>query len=495
MKSENTSAENNPLRLFITMFQVGLIGFGGGNALIPVLHQKTVEEQNLLTDEEYEEDVLVASITPGALPVEIAGGIGHRMLGWKGTLIRAYGMALPGVILTLSFLLLFKLLNEEVFEQIEYISVGIYAFICVLLFGYVKGTFANRRACAKGLREKKQYYCELAVSVIVFVLTCGKNFYRILGSTRTPIFGLATIDIFILAFFLIFMNAGRRNAFGKILSVLLCILYIALKGKGIPLKSASGINALYIVMVILAAAGLVGSLKNKKGVAGTGGRDERIKDIAALAVPVGVFMVSALLMTAASLLFAGKGILSSVISFGGGDAYLTVADGMFVSSGMVSESAFYANIVPVVNILPGSILCKTLSGVGFYIGSEASGTALGGILTAMLGFSASIFASCGIFSLIHIFYGVVSDVPAFMTLKTWIRPIVSGLMFTVILSLLYQVKTMGAGVAGWGYVGIMAVLFAAASVLHGRKSNMVIIGILTVGSLVTCNIFSRVVLG
>ena len=81
MKSENTSAENNPLRLFITMFQVGLIGFGGGNALIPVLHQKTVEEQNLLTDEEYEEDVLVASITPGALPVEIAGGIGHRMLG------------------------------------------------------------------------------------------------------------------------------------------------------------------------------------------------------------------------------------------------------------------------------------------------------------------------------------------------------------------------------------------------------------------------------
>ena len=60
------------------MFRVGLIGFGGGNALIPILEQAAVEEQKLVNQEEYEEDVVVASITPGALPVEIAGGIGRR---------------------------------------------------------------------------------------------------------------------------------------------------------------------------------------------------------------------------------------------------------------------------------------------------------------------------------------------------------------------------------------------------------------------------------
>ncbi len=495
MKDKGIHTKNGPLRLFMTMFQAGLIGFGGGNALIPVLYQKTVEEEGLLADEQYEEDVLVASITPGALPVEIAGGIGHRLLGWKGTLIGAYGMALPGVILTLAFLALFKLLNEEVFEQIGYISVGVYAFICVLLFGYVKGTFANRPSCAEGIREGRQYRYELAVSAVVFALTCGKNLYRILGSTQTPIFGLATIDIFILAFFVIFTNAGRKNAFRNTVSVLLCILYIALKGKGIPLQSAVGIDVLYVFMTVMAATGLAASLKNKRKAAGGGGKRERIKDIAALAAPVCVFLIPAFFITADSAAFAGKGILSSVISFGGGDAYLTVADGMFVSSGLVSESVFYGNIVPVVNILPGSILCKTLSGVGFSIGSEAAGTVIGGLLTAALGFSASVFASCGIFSLIHICYGAVSDVPAFMTLKTWIRPIVSGLMFTVILSLIYQVKQMGEGIAGWGYVGIMAALFAAASVLSGRKSNMAIIGILAAGSLVICNLFKMAVLG
>ena len=57
--------------------------------------------------------------------------------------------------------------------------------------------------------------------------------------------------------------------------------------------------------------------------------------------------------------FIGKGIISAFMSFGGGDAYLTIADGLFVDTNMVTESQFYGHIVSVVNVLPGSILCKT----------------------------------------------------------------------------------------------------------------------------------------
>ncbi|MBQ5370000.1 MAG: chromate transporter, partial [Bacteroidaceae bacterium] len=60
---------------------------------------KTVAEKKARGAEisEYEEDVVVASITPGALPVEIASGIGRRLFGWKGLLAGSIGMALPGV--------------------------------------------------------------------------------------------------------------------------------------------------------------------------------------------------------------------------------------------------------------------------------------------------------------------------------------------------------------------------------------------------------------
>lgn len=82
--------------LFFSMMKIGCIGFGGGNALIPVIQKVIVDEKKIVDQNEYEEDVVVASITPGALPVEIAGGIGRRLFGWKGLLSGSGGMSFPG---------------------------------------------------------------------------------------------------------------------------------------------------------------------------------------------------------------------------------------------------------------------------------------------------------------------------------------------------------------------------------------------------------------
>ncbi len=60
--------------LMQAMLRVGVIGFGGGNALIPVMEKEFVTKKSYVTKEEYDEAVLAASITPGALPVEIACG-------------------------------------------------------------------------------------------------------------------------------------------------------------------------------------------------------------------------------------------------------------------------------------------------------------------------------------------------------------------------------------------------------------------------------------
>ena len=54
--------------------------------------------------------------------------------------------------------------------------------------------------------------------------------------------------------------------------------------------------------------------------------------------------------------------LIGMAGFGGGDAYLTIADGLFVQSGMVTDDYFYSQLIPVTNVLPGSILCKILAG-------------------------------------------------------------------------------------------------------------------------------------
>ena len=83
-----TSDESRNMRKFIsmtmTMLKIGFIGFGGGSALIPVIEDEVVEKDKIVSEEEFNDDVMIASITPGALPVEVATGIGRQASGLKG---------------------------------------------------------------------------------------------------------------------------------------------------------------------------------------------------------------------------------------------------------------------------------------------------------------------------------------------------------------------------------------------------------------------------
>lgn len=49
--------------MLVSMNKIGLIGFGGGNALIPVIQQEVVEEKGFITGEEYEKDIVAAALT------------------------------------------------------------------------------------------------------------------------------------------------------------------------------------------------------------------------------------------------------------------------------------------------------------------------------------------------------------------------------------------------------------------------------------------------
>ena len=108
-------------------------------------------------------------------------------------------------------------------------------------------------------------------------------------------------------------------------------------------------NGLRAVMVILAVWGLVRSILDdgqKKKISPKRMLQEEMAWILFFAV----LSVPALLYGGHVLEFLGQGFLSSILSFGGGDAYLSVADGMFVNSGIVEKADFYGHLVPLVNL-------------------------------------------------------------------------------------------------------------------------------------------------
>ena len=169
---------------------------------------------------------------------------------------------------------------------------------------------------------------------------------------------------------------------------------------------------------------------------------------------------------------------------------MTVADGLFVDTDLITEDEFFGTIVPVVNLLPGSILCKTLSAIGYYIGYHNSNAVSEALIVATAGFFISIAASCGVFSIVKYLYENLQQLEIFQIIRKIVRPIVSGLMLTVILSLANQSRKMGiAEGLGWFPVIIMAILFLINCWLYffKKSSNITILGFSTAMSMLLCN--------
>ena len=195
MKKEAENNKSKISRLITALVQCGLLGFGGGNALIPVLYRKAVEEYHLVSKDDFEKAVVVASITPGALPVEIAAGIGRITGGDLGMLCAAAAISLPGCLLVLFFTALLSSFGSQLALQINYLSVGVTAYILYVLGCYVAQTLENSRAdriqshWEKGKPSGRVSFSPSCVLIIaaVFLVTCGLILYSDFYSNLVPV--------------------------------------------------------------------------------------------------------------------------------------------------------------------------------------------------------------------------------------------------------------------------------------------------------------------
>lgn len=460
------------LRYFLAMSKVGCIGFGGGSILIPVIESEVVDRCKFDTKEQYNKDVVVASITPGALPVEIAGSFGRRNFGWKGMLLGSVGIAFPGALLTLLLLTAFSMVQDEVLRFVEFMTIGVSAFIILLLTNYVYSVYK------KGLvRGNNQSLKTLAVMFMVFFLVGGKNINKLLGIDHPPIVSVSTVQLLALVFFFAFYTRGKYSAKHLLVTVLLGGIYLL--GTGIAKGTIPDIVVTIdiVLMVGFALYGLVTSfIKSKQNVS---------VDVKAVLMDLGVWFSAVgivggvvALQYPEVLSYIWKSCVSVVMSFGGGDAYLTIADGIFVESHMITEQQFYGQLVSVVNILPGSILCKTLTGVGYYIGQNVGGTVLAGLMFAIVGFVCSVAASCGFVSAVYYLYDALIQLNIFQTISKWITPVIAGLLINIMLSLCNQCMNLSEGLAlSRMVVGIgLAIGFLIDFILaHQFKVNTMII--------------------
>ncbi|QJD30418.1 chromate efflux transporter [Methylococcus geothermalis] len=82
----------------LTFLKIGLVFFGGGFVLIPVLHQQLVEHLHWLTPQEFLDGVAISNLTPGPIAV-LATFAGYHLLGVSGALLATVALLTPAMIL------------------------------------------------------------------------------------------------------------------------------------------------------------------------------------------------------------------------------------------------------------------------------------------------------------------------------------------------------------------------------------------------------------
>lgn len=473
------------MSMITTMLKIGFIGFGGGTALIPVIEEEIVEKSKVVTEEQFNNEVMIASITPGALPVEIASGIGYQTAGNRGMMAAASAIAFPGAFLTVLFLVIFSSADERLKTQISYLAVGISAYIILTLIKYCTGTLQQ----AKDKNESILYFI---IMMGVFLLSGEASIYQILGLSITPIFGISTIQILGAAFFVILFTKGKpRDKKRAIPALVIALLYFLCAGEAhiIPAVLQPFFVLIMAVLSIIGVAQTLMESNQKKAFEG--------KALALSLICWGLFTLILSFPAIVSLpgvaKYIGDGFISSVLSFGGGDAYLSVAQGMFVDSGIISYHDFYGNIVSVANALPGSILCKILSGCGYVIGFQQGGSIVAGLFMAICGFACSVAASGAIVIVVRIIYDKYENLRIFAVVKHFIRPIISGLLLNVALSLYLSgiLEVAGGNLTMTILSVITLVIIALIFALEQKKDMHLLWKILlsAVISFVGCNIF------
>lgn len=91
------------LQLFLSFFQVGFLSFGGGYAAIPIIQDLIINTNKWLTNEDFNNILAIAQITPGPIGINVATFSGLKVGGIIGALTASISFVIPSFILSSIF--------------------------------------------------------------------------------------------------------------------------------------------------------------------------------------------------------------------------------------------------------------------------------------------------------------------------------------------------------------------------------------------------------
>ena len=112
--------------LFIAFAKIGVMTFGGGMAMLPMLQRELIDNRHWTTEEEIMDYFAIGQCTPGIIAVNTATFVGQKRRGDLGGIVATLGVVFPSLVI---------------------IIILAHAITSVSHLVWVKNAFAGIRAC------------------------------------------------------------------------------------------------------------------------------------------------------------------------------------------------------------------------------------------------------------------------------------------------------------------------------------------------------------
>lgn len=121
--------------LFLTFFRIGIITFGGGLTMLPLLKYELVESKKWIEEEKLIECYAIGQCTPGIIAVNTATYVGYLKKGVLGGIIATLGMISPSlIIITIVAMFLQNFMDIAI---VGHALMGIRGAVCALMVNTV----------------------------------------------------------------------------------------------------------------------------------------------------------------------------------------------------------------------------------------------------------------------------------------------------------------------------------------------------------------------
>ncbi|GHV25010.1 chromate transporter [Spirochaetia bacterium] len=166
------------LDLFFTFIKLGVLTFGGGYAMIPVVERELIKKKAWTDMDEVMNYYTIAQVTPGIIAVNLSTFIGYKRKGSPGGALATIGFVLPGVTFITIIALCLRSFADIPAVQHAFtgIRVAVGALILDTVIKMVKGVFKNGKS--------------LALYIIAFALSFGWNVSPVLLVVASGLTGL-----------------------------------------------------------------------------------------------------------------------------------------------------------------------------------------------------------------------------------------------------------------------------------------------------------------